>query len=116
MGKAILYSIDTVLKCCRECDIIIEHNEKNDAFRRHSGATVEQLEDIIRTLDVKYLSKEPFLAEDRRYKDHYLYEFKRMAFEKYWAYIKVFIKEFDDKKKIVVAVSLHESDNTKYEV
>ena len=116
VDNPVKYSIETVLKYCRECDIYIEHNEKNDKFRRHSGATVEQLEEVIRTLEKVHLSKEPFLAKDKRYSGHYLYEFKKMAFEKYWAYIKVFIKEVDDEKRIVVAISLHESDNVDYGV
>ena len=80
------------------------------------GDAFPDLENIIRTLEARHLSKDPFLANDKRYKGHYLYEFKTMAFDKYWAYIKVFIKEFEDEKKVVVAVSLHESDNVKYEV
>lgn len=114
VDNPIKYSVETVIKYCKECDIIIEPNDKNEKFRRHSGATVEQLEDLIRTLETRHLSKEPFLAEDKRYVGHYLYEFKKMAFDKYWAYIKVFIKEIDSIKNIVVAVSLHESDNTNY--
>lgn len=116
VDNPIKYSVDTVLKFCHECDIYIEHNEKNDTFKRHSGATTEDLENVIRTLEARHLSKDPFLAKDKRYKGHYLYEFKKMAFDKYWAYIKVFIREFNDEKKVVVAVSLHESDNTNYEV
>ena len=37
-----------------------------------------------------------------------------MAFDKYWVYIKIFIREFENVRTVVVAVSLHESDNIDY--
>ena len=88
MKEPIKYDIETVLKYCRECEIRIEHNPKNDAFRFKCKATSDDLENIIRTLQKRHVSKDPFLAKDKRYEGYYLYEFRKMAFDKYWAYIK----------------------------
>ena len=84
MKEPIKYDIETVLKYCRECEISIENNPKNVAFRFKTKATKDEVKNIIRTLEKRHLSKEPVLAKGKRYKNHYLYEFKKMAFDKYW--------------------------------
>lgn len=108
------YTVEEIVELCKSAQIIIVQRLKTKIFLNkilyeHS----ENLHAEIRNLRPEHscADPEPDYGVGRK---GYVYQFKKMILERYWCYIKLKVKLSDNKKKIIVVISLHEED-TNYE-
>ena len=101
------YTIEEVVSLCKTCEIEIISRKETKEFKDKVGQTYDSIKEEIRHLREEYACAEPELdyGENRK---GYVYQFKKLVFERYWAYIKIKVKI--DKLKIVVVLSFHEED------
>ena len=106
------YSFEQVIEFCHECRIEFVNRKKTRNFLYESGKTVDDLINEIRTLRVEHKSDEIELDYDSNHRG-YVYQFKKLAFDMYWCYVKVKIKR--DKNRVVVVLSFHKEEGVQYE-
>lgn len=101
----IKYSIEEVVSFCKTYEICIIEREKTMDFIYKTNQSFESVKQEIRQLRVEYAcaEPEPDYGENRK---GYVYQFKKIVFDQYWAYIKLKIKY----KKIIVVLSFHEEE------
>ena len=104
-NDATKYSIEEVIKFCKESDIYIVNREKNRTFYEKINKTEQELIEEVRGLRVVNSCAEPELDYGKN-KKGYVYQFKKLVFERYWCYIKLKIRF----GKIVVVLSFHEDE------
>ena len=101
------YSIEEVVSLCKTCDIVIIPRDKTKDFMNKCGKTSDDIENEIRQLKEISACADPELdyGEGRK---GYVYQFKKLVFDKYWCYIKVKIKTGQNKE--VWVLSFHEEE------
>ena len=101
------YSIEEVVSLCKTCKIYIISRAEIRKFKDKAGQSFSSIKEEIRQLRVENACADPELdyGENRK---GYVYQFKKLVFERFWAYIKVKIKI--NKSKVVVVLSFHEED------
>ena len=101
------YSLDEVISFCRICRVIIVTRAETLDFLLNSDKEKKDIVYEIRTLRVEHACADAELDYGKNRKG-YVYQFKKLVFERYWCYIKIKIK--DSNGKIVVVLSFHEED------
>ena len=103
------YSIKEVIEFCHECEIQIIGRDKTRHFLYESGKTIDDLIDEIRSLRIEHQCCDPELDYSPNHKG-YVYQFKKVSFDKYWCYIKIKIKR--EKERIVAVLSFHKQEDS----
>lgn len=104
------YTVEEIVELCKSAPIIIVQRLKTKIFlNKIQYEHSENLDAEIRNLRPEHscADPEPDYGVGRK---GYVYQFKKMILEKYWCYIKLKVKLSDNKKKIIVVISLHEED------
>lgn len=101
------YSIEEVIELCKTCPIKVISRQKTIDFLNESSKDFDSIKDEVTKLRVENACADPELdyGENRK---GYVYQFKKLVFEKYWCYIKVKIKV--NLNRIVVVISFHKED------
>lgn len=101
------YSIEEVVTLCKTCDVYIISRDKTLEFITKCNVDPNGVKQEIKNLKTEYACADPELdyGENRK---GYVYQFKKLVFEKYWCYIKVKIKIKNER--VVVVLSFHEED------
>lgn len=101
------YSIEEVIDFCKTCTIVFVDRDKTRQFKDLAGKKEEDLKEEIKLLKKENAFADPELDNGKGRKG-YVYQFKKLAFERYWCYIKIKIKI--EENRIVVVLSFHEED------
>ena len=101
------YSIEEIIYFCRTCEIQIVSRERTKAFLTKAGKDISDVKEEIRQLKEVSACADPELdyGEGRK---GYVYQFKKVVFDRYWGYIKIKIKL--GKDKVVWVLSFHEEE------
>ena len=107
------YSIEEIIELCKIAPIIIVGRQKNREFLQKTLHNSTDVIDEIRSLRVEYACADAELDNGINRKG-YVYQFKKLIFEKYWCYIKLKVKISNKKRQLILVISFHEED-TNYE-
>ena len=108
------YTVEEVVELCKTAPIVVIRRQKTDDFLYKAACeNFYYIETEIRSLRTEYACADPELDYGNGRKG-YVYQFKKMILEKYWCYIKLKVKLSENKRKLIVVLSLHEED-TNYE-
>ena len=99
------YTVSQVVDFCHELEIIIVDRRKTKEFLRLCGKVKEDVIDEIRMLRPEHQLTGPELDYGVGRKG-YVYQFRKLVFERYWCYIKIKIKIGENR--VVVVLSFHE--------
>lgn len=104
------YTIEEVVEFCKTAPIVIVKRDKTEAFiHKIECYDLDLLLSEIRNLRLEHSCAKPEQDYDIKRKG-YVYQFKKLFFEKYWCYIKLKIKISTKESKVVIVISLHEED------
>ena len=103
----IKYTYEEVVSFCKTSEIRIAPRVSTFQFINKAGQSVDDVINEVRQLKVDFACAEPELdyGENRK---GYVYQFKKLVFERYWFYIKLKMKI--DQEKIVWVLSFHEEE------
>ena len=108
------YTVEEVIELCKTAQIVVIKRQKTDDFLYKTGCeNFYNMETEIRNLRTEHACAEPELDYGIGRKG-YVYQFKKIVLEKYWCYIKLKVKLSENKRRLIVVLSLHEED-TNYE-
>lgn len=104
------YTVEEAVELCKSAPVMVVARKKTELFLYKIGCDdFDKIESEIRSLRAEHscADPEPDYGIGRK---GYVYQFKKMILERYWCYIKLKVKLSDNKRKIIVVISLHEED------
>ena len=101
------YTVSQIIEFCHELEVVIIERKKTIDFLYHSGKMTDDLISEIRMLRPEHQLTGPELDYGVGRKG-YVYQFRKLVFERYWCYIKIKIKIGENR--VVVVLSFHEED------